>query len=53
MRFLFRHSLQAKVVDETMDFEGFKAKYYQFWNVGDRPNDVTFDITEVAKSCGR
>ncbi len=31
------------VVDETMDFEAFKARYYRFWNVEDRPNDVTFD----------
>ncbi len=26
------------VVKETMDFEAFKAKYYRFWNVEDRPD---------------
>ncbi len=41
-----RRSILAEgraVVHETMDFETFKAKYYRFWNVEDRPNDVTFD----------
>ena len=46
--FLFRQSLQAMVVKETMDFEGSKAKFYQFWNVEDRPNDVTFDKYQKA-----
>jgi hypothetical protein len=36
------------VVKETMDFEGSKAKFYQFWNVEDRPNDVTFDKYQKA-----
>ncbi len=31
------------VVDETMDFDAFKAKYFRFWDVEDRPGDVTFD----------
>ncbi len=31
------------VVDETMDFEAFNAKYFRFWDVEDRPGDVTFD----------
>ncbi|HKI17283.1 MAG TPA: glycoside hydrolase domain-containing protein, partial [Isosphaeraceae bacterium] len=31
------------VVNESMDFEAFKARYYRFWNVEDRPNEVTFD----------
>jgi len=31
------------VVNETMNFEAFKARYYRFWNVEDRPQDVTFD----------
>ena len=31
------------VVSETMDFEAFKAKYFRFWDVEDRPGDVTFD----------
>ena len=31
------------VVSETMDFEAFQAKYFRFWNVEDRPGDVTFD----------
>ena len=26
-----------------MDFEAFKAKYFRFWNVEDRPADNTFD----------
>ena len=36
------------VVNETMDFEAFKAKYYRFWNVEDRPDDVTFDKYQKA-----
>jgi hypothetical protein len=48
MRFLFRQSLLAMFVNETMDFEGFKAKFYQFWNIEDRPNDVTFDKYQKA-----
>jgi hypothetical protein len=31
------------VVRETVDFDAFKQKYYRFWNVEDRPNDITFD----------
>jgi hypothetical protein len=31
------------VVSETMDFESLKAKYFRFWDVEDRPGDVTFD----------
>jgi len=41
-----RRSILAEgrpVVNETMDFEAFKARYFRFWNVEDRPNDVTFD----------
>ena len=26
-----------------MDFDAFKAKYFRFWDVEDRPGDVTFD----------
>ena len=36
------------VVSETMDFAAFKTKYYRFWNVEDRPNDVTFDKYQKA-----
>ena len=28
---------------ETMDFDAFKAKYFRFWDVEDRPADDTFD----------
>jgi hypothetical protein len=31
------------VVREAVDFEAFKAKYFRFWNVEDKPSDVTFD----------
>ena len=31
------------VVAETMDFDAFKAKYFRFWDVEDRPGDDTFD----------
>ena len=31
-----------------MDFEAFKAKYFRFWNVEDRPADVTFDKYQKA-----
>ena len=31
-----------------MDFEAVKAKYYRFWNVEDRPSDVTFDKYQKA-----
>jgi hypothetical protein len=31
------------VVDETMDFDSFKAKYFRFWDVEDRPGENTFD----------
>ena len=31
------------VVTETMDFDAFKRKYFRYWNVEDRPDDVTFD----------
>ena len=27
---------------ETMDFDGFKKKYFRFWNVDDLPGDNTF-----------
>ncbi len=36
------------VVSETMDFEAFKAKYFRFWDVEDRPGDVTFDKYQKA-----
>lgn len=36
------------VVQETMDFEAFKAKYFRFWNVEDLPTDVTFDKYQKA-----
>jgi hypothetical protein len=32
-----------RVVDETMDFKTFRAKYYRFCNVEDTPDDNTFD----------
>jgi hypothetical protein len=31
------------VVQETMDFEAFKARYFRFWKLDDLPTDVTFD----------
>ena len=31
-----------------MDFDAFKAKYFRFWNVDDRPDDVTFDKYQKA-----
>jgi hypothetical protein len=31
------------VVQETMDFDAFKKKYFRFWNVDDLPGDNTFD----------
>ena len=36
------------VVTEKMDFEGFKAKYFRFWNVEDSPADNTFDKYQKA-----
>ncbi len=36
------------VVREAVDFDAFKQKYYRFWNVEDRPNDVTFDKYQKA-----
>ena len=36
------------VVQETMDFEAFKAKYFRFWNRDDLPTDVTFDKYQKA-----
>jgi hypothetical protein len=37
-----------RVVDEAMDFEAFRAKYYRFWHVEDRPTDNTFDKYQKA-----
>ncbi len=31
------------VVQEKMDFEAFKKKYFRFWNTEDSPEDNTFD----------
>lgn len=31
------------VVDETMNFDAFKAQYFRFWDVEDRPTENTFD----------
>ena len=31
------------VVEETMDLDQFRQKYFRFWNVEDRPGDDTFD----------
>ena len=36
------------VVRETMDFDGFKKKYFRFWNVDDLPGDNTFDKYQKA-----
>ena len=36
------------VVRETMDFDGFKAKHFRFWNVEDLPGDNTFDKYQKA-----
>jgi len=36
------------VVNETVDFNAFKAKYYRFWDVEDRPADNTFDKYQKA-----
>ncbi len=36
------------VVREQMDFETFRAKYFRFWNVEDRPFDDTFDKYQKA-----
>jgi len=36
------------VVEETMDFEAFKAKYFRFWSLDDLPTDVTFDKYQKA-----
>ncbi len=33
----------AEVVRETMDFDGFRKKYFLFWNAEDLPEDNTFD----------
>ena len=32
-----------KVVSETMDFAGFRKKYFQFWDTEDLPTDDVFD----------
>jgi hypothetical protein len=31
------------VVEERLDFDAFRKKYFRFWNVEDLPTDVTFD----------
>ena len=35
-------------MSETVDFDAFKAKYFRFWNVEDRPADNTFDKYQKA-----
>ncbi len=36
------------VVRESMDFDGFKAKYFRFWNIDDLPGNNTFDKYQKA-----
>ena len=36
------------IVSEIMDLQAFKTKYYRFWNIEDRPTDVTFDKYQKA-----
>jgi hypothetical protein len=31
------------VVEESLDFDAFRRKYFRFWNVEDLPSEVTFD----------
>ncbi len=37
------HAEGRPVVDDTMTFDAFKAKYFRFWDVEDRPAENTFD----------
>ncbi|MBM4040083.1 MAG: hypothetical protein FJ290_16385, partial [Planctomycetes bacterium] len=36
------------VVTDRMDFEGFRKKFFRFWNVEDLPTDNTFDKYQKA-----